>query len=414
MCRVQTIVGGLGPWLAALLALPLAAPAAEWFVRPRINTVIDYDDNRRLDPLDPQAELTERVVPSVAFGVRTPALDVVGTGRVEIVQSSDDDLDRENGFMGLTSIYTTPRNILEALVEWRQDSTNSFVNPFLDEGEEPGPATPAVDPDVSSLVRQEVQRTKVNFEPSWTHVLTPRTNLELGYRLSSTTFEDLPGTDLEDSTQNTVQGGLTYQLTPIDTLIGRLEYSHFDSESSVFDQGSVLGGLGHSFTETLNAELLLGATYTTFEEEAVDDDPGGSGDDTTFAVYLTVEKELKAGSVIASFQRDVGGGGFGLARRGTQFDARWDLEIVPSRLFFSLAGQAFKTEAIQEGDSNDDRTYVQIEPKLRWQFLPQLALNISYRYRRNDRDELGSANAGDSNAGIIGLVYTFDKYAMSR
>ena len=115
-------------------------------------------------------------------------------------------------------------------------------------------------------MRQEVQRTKVKFRPTLTHVLTPKLNLELGYRFSSTTFEDVPGTDLEDSTENTVLGELAYQWTPIDTLIGRVDYAHFDSDASVFDQGSVLGGLGHSFSETFNAELLLGATYTTFEE----------------------------------------------------------------------------------------------------------------------------------------------------
>jgi hypothetical protein len=98
------------------------------------------------------------------------------------------------------------------------------------------------------------------------------------------TFEDVPGTDLEDSTVNTVLGELAYQLTPIDTLIGRVDYAHFDSDASVFDQGSVLGGLGHSFSETFDAELLLGATYTTFEDEATAENPqGDSGDDTTAA-----------------------------------------------------------------------------------------------------------------------------------
>jgi hypothetical protein len=111
----------------------------------------------------------------------------------------------------------------------------------------------------------------------------------------------------------------------------------------VFDQGSVLGGLGHSFSETFDAELLLGATYTTFEDEATAENPqGDSGDDTTFAVYLTVEKELRTGCVTAFIQRDVGGGGFGFARRGTALDVLWDTIIVPDRWFFSLAGEHLK------------------------------------------------------------------------
>ena len=91
----------------------------------------------------------------------------------------------------------------------------------------------------------------------------------------------------------------------------------------------------------------------------------------------------------------------------------WDTVIVPDRWFFSLAGEAFKTDAIDEEDSGDDRSYVQIVPRLRWQFSRQLALDISYRYRRTD-PEGGLDNSAESNAGIIGLVFSFDKYAISR
>ncbi|MGH8575402.1 MAG: hypothetical protein ACREXX_21725 [Gammaproteobacteria bacterium] len=417
------------PALAGLAVLLAASPtdAAEYFVRPTISGGLDYDDNRRLDPVNPKTVTTQRYYPTLLFGALTPAFKTFGIARAEILEADDDELDRTNGFMRLKTTYTTPRDLWDMAVEWRQDSTlnNSIVDPGQAAGEPP--LAPDVDErpdaDVRDLVRQEVQRTKVKFRPTLTHVLTPNLNLELGYRFSSTTFEDVPGTDtdLEDSTENTVLGELAYQLTPIDTLIGRVDYAHFDSDASVFDQGSLLGGLGRRFSETLNAELLLGATYTTFENAASDnntadprdDTPADSGNDTTFAVYLTVEKELRTGSVAAFFQRDVGGGGFGFARRGTQLDVLWDITIVPDRWFFFLAGEAFKTDSIEKRDSDDDRSYVQIVPRLRWQFSPQLALDISYRYRRND-PEGGVDDAADSNAGIIGLVFSFDRYAISR
>ncbi len=416
------------PGLVVLLAWPSPTDAAEYFVRPTISAGLEYDDNRRLDPVNPKDVLTQRFVPTLLFGVRTPAVDTLGIARAEIIQASDDELDRTNGFMRLNTIYTTPRDLWDVGVEWRQDSTlnSSIVDPGQGVGEPAddllGPeGDDLVDPDVRDLVRQEVQRTRVRFRPTLTHVLTPNLNLEVGYRFSSTIFEDVPrdpedSTDtLEDSTVNTVLGGLAYQLTPIDTLIGRVDYAHFDSDASVFDQGSVLGGLGHRFSETFNAELLLGATYTTFEEEASGTDPANSGDDTTFAVYMTAEKELRTGSVVAFFQRDVGGGGFGFARRGTQLDVLWDTVIVPDRWFFSLAGQAFRTDSIDDEDSDDDRSYVQIVPRLRWQFSRQLALDISYRYRLNNQDRgPGTPDNADSNAGIIGLVFSFDRYAISR
>jgi hypothetical protein len=405
------------PGLAVLLVFALPTHAAEYFVRPTISAGLDYDDNRRLDPVNPKTVTTQRYFPGLLFGIRTPAVDTRGIARAEIIQADDDELDRTNGFMRLNTTYTTPRDLWDADVEWRQDSTlnTSIVDPSsVDPGVDVEDAPTDTDFDVRGRVQQEVQRTKVRFRPTLTHVLTPKLNLELGYRFSSTTFEDVPGTDLEDSTVHKVLGELAYQLTPIDTLIGRVDYAHFDSDASVFDQGSMLGGLGHSFSETFDAELLLGATYTTFEDEATAENPqGDSGDDTTFAVYLTVEKELRTGSVTAFIQRDVGGGGFGFARRGTALDVLWDTIIVPDRWFFSLAGEAFKTDAIDEDDSGDDRSYVQIQPRLRWQFSRQLALDISYRYRRSD-PEGGLDNTAESSAGIIGLVFTLDQYAISR
>ena len=403
------------PGLAVLLAFASPTDAAEYFVRPTISAGLDYDDNRRLDRVNPKTVTTQRYFPTLLFGVRTPAVNALGIARAEIIEADDDELDRTNGFMRLNTTYTTPRDLWDVDVEWRQDSTlnTSIVDPSIVEPGEVVVETPTdTDFDVRGRVRQEVQRTKVRFRPTLTHVLTPRLNLELGYRFNSTTFEDVPGTGLEDSTVNTVLGELAYQWTPIDTLIGRADYAHFDSDTSVFDQGSMLGGLDHSFSETFNAELLLGATYTTFEEEASGDTPADSGDDTTFAVYLTVEKELRTGNVAAFFQRDVGGGGFGFARRGTQLDVLWDTVIVPDRWFFVLAGEAFRTDAIEQGDSGDDRSYAQIQPRLRWQFSRQLALDISYRYRVTNPE--GPDNTADSNAGIIGLVFFFDRYAISR
>ncbi|MDQ3774214.1 MAG: hypothetical protein M3461_07545 [Pseudomonadota bacterium] len=238
------------PGLAVLLAFASPTDAAEYFVRPTISAALDYDDNRRLDPVNPEDVLTQRYFPMLLFGVRMPAVNTLGIARAEIIQASDDELDRTNGFMRLNTTYTTPRNLWDVDAEWRQDATldTSIVDPGQAVGEPTttdDPLDPTaddlLDPDVRDLVRQEVQRTKVRFRPTLTHVLTPNLNLELGYRFSSTTFEDVPGTDLEDSTVNTVVGGLPYQLTPIDTLIGRVDYAHFDSDASVFDQAACSG-----------------------------------------------------------------------------------------------------------------------------------------------------------------------------
>ena len=70
--------------LAVLLAFASPTDAAEYFVRPIINAGLDYDDNRRLDPVNPKDVLTQRYFPTLLFGVRTPAVNTSGIARAEI------------------------------------------------------------------------------------------------------------------------------------------------------------------------------------------------------------------------------------------------------------------------------------------------------------------------------------------
>ena len=100
-------------------------------MRPTISAGLDYDDNRRLDPDNPKTVTTQRYFPTLLFGVRTPAVNTLGIARAEIIEADDDELDRTNGFMRLNTIYTTPRDLWDVAVEWRQDSTlnTSIVDP---------------------------------------------------------------------------------------------------------------------------------------------------------------------------------------------------------------------------------------------------------------------------------------------
>jgi hypothetical protein len=236
-------------------------------------------------------------------------------------------------------------------------------------------------------------------------VMTPRTNLNLGYRFGATSFDNIRGTRLVDSRSHEITGGVAYEYTPIDTITGKVTYAHFDADNFQFDQVRLLTGIRHSFSETLTGDLLAGATHTSSNVN------GGSMDDTGFAFFATLEKQLRTGKVITILQRDVGGGGFGFARQIEQIDVLWNTEIVPNRWFFFLAGRAFRTETRGIGDPRDDRTYYQIEPRLAWQLTRQLFLDVSYRYRRSEQEVFGTA---DSNAIIFGLVYNFEKWSISR
>jgi hypothetical protein len=55
--------------------------------RPTISAGLDYDDNRRLDPVNPKTVTTQRYFPALLFGIRTPAVDTRGIARAEIIQA---------------------------------------------------------------------------------------------------------------------------------------------------------------------------------------------------------------------------------------------------------------------------------------------------------------------------------------
>lgn len=392
--------------LCFLLADPTFLQAAEWYIEPSLGGGVEYDDNALLD-IPPKSALTYSISPEFLFGVQTPSLHVRGAAHVDVSRSTNSELNQTNVFSRLLSTYVTARNRWNINASLRKDTTRTtdIVDPAAIRGEPPTPSNP----DINLVTTARVGRTYIGFEPTFSRVMTQRTNLDLGYRFGATFFGNTGTTRLVDNQSHEIMGGVAYQYTPIDTITGKVTYTRFDSDNFQFDQIRLLTGIRHSFSETLRGDLLAGAVYTSSTSSNVS---GESTDDIGFTFLATLEKQLRTGKVITILQRDVSGGGFGFARKIEEIDIQWNTEIVPNRWFFFLAGRALRTSNIGIiGDPRDNRTYYQIEPRLAWQLTRQLFLDISYRYRRNEEETF---DAADSNAIILGLVYNFDRLSISR
>lgn len=398
------------------IALPLSIAvggspleAAEWYAEPSMQASVEYDDNRRLKVGRDEAELSELFMPELLLGVRTPVLDLRTAARAEVIHSSDGELNRTNLFARLFGNYLTQRGRWDVDANWRRDTTLTtvIVDPLAPPGEIPPPDT-VVDPGIG-LVRDQVERNRIRFRPDYTYQLTELTDLELGYRFYDIFYDrNVQGTSLVDSTSHRVLGGISYKLTPIDNLIGRGEYGRFDSDVTSFDQYGAWTGMNHRFSETFFGEVLVGFKRT---ESTRDDKDVGS--DTSFVVNATAEKRFETGRALVIFQRDVVEGAFGSARRTEQLDVRYDWEIVPDRWSFTFGSQVFRTQSLGLGETvKEDRIYVQVQPRIRWQITRQLYLDFSYRYRFNDNEN--APESADSNAAVIGLQYVLDRLAMSR
>ncbi|MGH8532227.1 MAG: hypothetical protein ACREV1_05705 [Gammaproteobacteria bacterium] len=398
--------------IAFALSLAIGSPveAAEWYAEPSVQSGVEYDDNRRLNVQEDEAELSERFIPQLLLGLRTPALDLWTAASAEVIHSSDDDLNRTNVFARLFGNYLTQRSRWDIDANWRRDTTLTtlIVDPLAAPADEVPEPDAVVDPEIG-LVRADVERNRIQFRPTYAYQLTELTDLELGYRFFNTFYEEnVQGTRLVDRTSHRVLGGTSYKLTPIDNLIGRGDYGRFDSDETSFDQYGAWAGMNHSFSETFFAELLVGFKRT---EATGDDEDAGS--DTSFVVNATAEKRFETGRALAIFQRDVDQDAFGSARRIEQLDVRYDWEIVPERWFFTLQSQVFRTRSLDLGETvEEDRTYAQVQPRIRWQVTRQLYLDFSYRYRFIDREN--APESADANAALIGLQYVFDRLVMSR
>jgi hypothetical protein len=392
--------------LCLLLIDPTFLQAAEWYIEPSLGGGVEYDDNGRLD-IPSKSALSYSISPEFLFGVQTPSLHVRGAAHVDVTRSTDSELDETNVFSRLLSTYVTARNRWNINASLRRDTTRTrdIVDPAAIPGE---PFTPPSNPDINLVRRIRVDRTLIGFEPTFSRKMTPRTNLNLGYRFGATFFENIRGTRLVDNQSHEIRGGVAYEYTPIDTITAKVAYTHFDADNLQFDQVRLLSGIRHSFSETLTGDLLAGAIYTSSTSSNVS---GESMDDIDFTFFATLEKQLRTGKIITILQRDVSGGGFGFARKIEEIDIQWNTEIVPNRWFFFLAGRALRTETSGIGNLLDNRTYYQIEPRLAWQLTRQLFLDISYRYSRNEQETFGTA---DSNAIILGLVYDFERWSVSR
>src|SRR5919109_25900 len=123
--------------LCFLLADPTFLQAAEWYIEPSLESSVDYDDNRRLSR-DPKSALSYSVSPEFLFGVRTPSLHVRGAALVDVIRSTDSELDQTNVFSRLLSTYVTARNTWNINASLRRDTTRTTaIVPLADIGEVP-------------------------------------------------------------------------------------------------------------------------------------------------------------------------------------------------------------------------------------------------------------------------------------
>jgi hypothetical protein len=429
------LVAGIGA--VTIPVLSPAAFAAEWSARPSLRLTYEQNDNSSLtlQPNDTVYSLT--VSPSLNMGVQSAVWGITGTAAMTRKRySGEEDLDRDTEKFGVSSRYRTERNNFAINASRVNDTT---LTDDLD-------ADDVDDPDRGRVTVQRTRRTE-SIQPSWGWSMTQRSQIQLSYRFSETSYAGGSTIGLFGYQNHTTTAAWSYLLSPLSQFFFTVNYSRYRVPDMSIQSQSIDGnflivstisgvnsstpsfsaGFSHSFSPTLQGTLILGRRRTS-SERAVTDCRflfgaffGGCVSDsrvthdtgTTFSGNLN--KKFEKLNVVANANRGLALSGVGTETETdslsigleypytTRLKGTFTLSSSESRLLTNVAGA---TSA-----ATDIRQYT-IRPALNWQWTREAILGASYQYRHIKRES--EAQTVQSRAIYLSLNYTWNKLSISR
>lgn len=376
----------------ALLAAQ-ASSAAEWIFEPSVAVGATYDDNVDLTTESGDSVSGYLLVPRVQLRANTEVSKTVLDGYLAYTDYRESDIEDKTEFVGFLTDErrTSERGTLNFRGEYRRDTLFERV----DFGEGTGDLQ---DVDIGLSSSTEVRRHRRTLDPRYTWLLTERSAIRLGYRYTSTSYANASGTDLVDYQQDGVSATYIHSVTDRSDIELTVNAARFDPD---IDEESrtvqVLGGLRRAFSDTLRGNFAAGVSRTRTE--------AGTEEDTSSGVVFRAGLEQRAERSILDgvVSRDVTPSGLGRTLESDQLRIRWTFKTTPT-VDFVLRSHLLRNRVLEGEDPGIDRRYYEVEPELRWQWLPDLFFSGSYRYRRQKFD--ASPDAAKSNAYFLGLAYS--------
>lgn len=177
-----------------------------------------------------------------------------------------------------------------------------------------------------------------------------------------------------------------------------VNFARFDPETD--DEArtvQLLGGLRRAFSDTLRGDFNAGVSRTRTEAGTQEETSSG------FVFSAGLEQRAETSTLDGVISRDVTPSGLGRTVRSDQVRVRWTKQTAPT-VAFVLQGHLLRNRALEGEDPVVDRRYYELIPELRWQWLEDLYVSGSYRYRRQKYD--AEDEAARSNAYFLGIAYT--------
>ena len=367
--------------------------AAEWVFQPSIDLASFYDDNVELATGPHTSSSGYILAPrfNLKRNTETSKLDLDAYSAFTSYQSGTIE-DRSETVASLRSHNQMSERATVGLDgEFRRDTLFEQLNQGRGVGD-------LRDVDVGLSTSTRVRRSYVAANPYFDWLLTERSSMRIGYRLTDVGFRDAEGTGLVEYKEHIVSGSYTRQLTEKNSVSLSANAIRYRPETgaSEADTAQLLVGINRTFSETLRGSFAIGGSETEQTEAGVNEKTSG--------VVLRAELEQKSeiSQLDTVFSRDIAPSGIGQSLQSDQFRIRWLRKTSPF-IDFVLEGQVLRNKVIEGSNPAVDRRYAEFGPGLRWHWLEHWAISAGYRYRRQKYD--ADSNSADSNAVFLGVTY---------
>ncbi len=382
-----------------LMLMTAAAGADEYSWVPRLDLRAEYSDNRRVDtgPHDPAwgVVLDGSADLAWATGRSTAAL----VPRVNLQRfTGSERLDSNNYYLDFSASHDLDaRQRVTLAVGWERVAT---VTTELD--------------DTGTLVTDQTRhRVTTTVSPGYTLFLDDRTSLQLGYSYTDVFYQAGRFSGLVDYTYQVASASLSRQFSETGTFMLTAYQASFSIPDTLAKATDyvVQAGYAHQFSPTFSGRLMLGLDRTDSEFTDV---LGASHNTSSNSVVfdLGLSRETEQGHWEVGYSRAISPSGRGDQNRRDEINLSGYHDfserlrgIVRARYFDNKSGTG-------RAGASLDRTFAEVEGRLRWRLSRFWSLDGAYGWRRQAYAASGAV--GDSSTVSVSLRYGGDRHTLSR
>jgi len=355
--------------------------AREWLIKPSISTSVGYNDNLRLLE-NAQAEVLKVTLsPAVKLDYQTPHIDILSAARLRSSRYDHQNFDSDDWYADVLFRKKSELSHVELAVDYAYDSTQ--VSEIADTG----------------LVQDNKRRSRFSIRPAWQYQIDFKNQLNVKYSFDDVSYREGISSGLFNYDNQSVSTGLLHQLE-VKSSVGIMAYaSRFNSpdRGSKFIDIGFQGSYKYKLTKTMELELAGGVRQTSLDVTLFffGTPRKVEGNDVGEIYSASLMRRWQRTRVEASLQRSIEPSGAGYAVLRNQMIIRLRQQLTEKwSALFSLTGT--ENNALRDDIRGINRDYVSFDSRLSWQWDPNIALSVRYRYRQQKYDTQRNTARGNS------------------